>query len=298
MTVNERPADTSTRRDRRGWGPSTFRRLPSGRLGMWPHASLISARWTGVVLVLALCTPALVSAKVVDAEERRLAKQIKEAEREGFQRCELDTYFNIFTPDAKWTFGRRAVPDAHDYTLTTAAHRGQLEGRWKEGPSGKERVFFRSLEVSLTGESGTAEGELVRHFFGGSERLGRLYRLVKRGEHWRISAVRTWTLQTAFGADLRVYDDEYLLSRDEAAEKAKENPKLPFVERISRMVAAGWIATAYSIAVEALERKPKDVEALRARAQLAFSLGKLRDARRTAKTLRRLDPTIQLAPGL
>ncbi len=172
-----------------------------------------------VLVIGLLLAPTGLFAAPTDADERRVAKRIKEAEREGYERFELDTYFDLFTRDASWTFGRRGAPDEHDYTLKTATHRTQLAGRWARGPSGKERVFFRTLEVNLSGTTGTAEAELVRHFFGGSERLGRIYQLVHKKDRWQVSAVRTWSLKVSYGPDVRVYDDEYLLSADEKAAK-------------------------------------------------------------------------------
>jgi len=253
---------------------------------------------TRLLLVAALLVPTGAWSAPDDADERRVAKRIKEAEREGYQRRELDTYFSIYTQDASWTFGRRAVSDEHDYTLANGRYRTQLEGRWQGGASGQDRVFFRTLEVKLSGSTGTAEGELARHFFGGSERLGRLYRLVKKGPNWRVSAVRTWHLETIFGPDVRIYNDEYLLEADEKAARAKSDEGKPFSARIADLIAAGWISSAYAIAKAQVKPASQGIEVLRARAQLGFTLGEFRDARRAAKALRRLDPTAQLPPGL
>ena len=78
---------------------------------------------TRFLLAVLLLTPAGLFAAPADADERRVAKRIKEAEREGYERFELDTYFSLCTRDASWTFGRRGAPDEHDYTLKNTAHR-------------------------------------------------------------------------------------------------------------------------------------------------------------------------------
>ena len=250
-----------------------------------------------LLLVAALLAPTVAWSAAV-TPEGEVAKLLKEAEREGFQRRDLDAFFGPFTERTRWTFGRRPVADDHDYTLTNPNFRAQLAGRWRDGASGQERVFFRELEVTLDGPTGAAEAKLVRHFFGGSEHLGRSYRLALIRGVYRVTAVRTWMIKTAFGMDVRIYDDAYLLDADARAAAAKADPERPFLERISALVVAGWLPEAYLIARAESRRAPKSTEGWRARAQLGFTLGHLKDAKQAAKRLRALDPTARLGPGL
>lgn len=250
-----------------------------------------------LLLVAALLTPTAAWSAPATSEDK-VAKQLKEAEREGFQRRDLAIFFGPYTKQTRWTFGRRPVADEHDYTLTNATYRAQLAGRWEKGASGQERVFFRELEVKLDGPTGAAEAKLVRHFFGGSEHLGRSYELALIKDRYRVTAVRTWTLKSAFGVVTRIYDDAYLLDADAQAAAAMADPSQPFLDRISALVAAGWLAKAYAIAQAESRRDPKTGTGWRACAQLGFTLGHIKDAKRAAKRLRAIDPTAQLAPGL
>lgn len=266
----------------------------------------MSARGWVVAALIAVSVPAHAEpvepaaapeAAAASAVEEALLRVIKRAERESFEQHETGRYLEGFAPDAVWIEGRREVADAHDVEVGRAAMAQMLARRHRAPLSGKEQLFLRDVEVEVAGDRAVVLATARRVFFGGQDAIRRRYVMRRAGEGWQIAEVRSWPVQEMMQGLMRIYDDAYWLDLDEQADKAVASQD-PLLGRIGSLVKARRIAEAYALAKTATEETPADPVAWRARADLAFELGRVDEALAAAKQTAKLRPAEPLPPHL
>lgn len=213
------------------------------------------------------------------AEESRIVRLIKTAERESFERHEIDRALAIYAPKAAIVIGRRVEPDEHDIRYDLATMRAVLEARYSRGPASQEQVFFRDVEVSIDGEKATLDAVVARELFSGREEMHHRYTLARVDGRWQVTAQRIWPIMRSQGGVSTVYGDEVWLAAEEKAEEVMANPDTSPQEKLFALTAAGHLLRGHGVTVAWTRSAPKSVEAWIARYRFALEVGKLEDAR-------------------
>lgn len=222
-------------------------------------------------------------------EEDRIARLIKTAEREGFEHHELERALAIFAPEASVVIGRRAEPDEHDVKMDLGGLRGTLIRRHRLSPSKQQQLFFRDVEVQITGEAATMIAVVTREHHTGREELKLRYRLARRDGRWQVVERRSWPLMRSYGGLPTVYSDEVWTEAEKNAEKILADEYASQQSRLSALTQAGFLARAHAETVAWTRRAPDDHEAWRARLRFAVELGRVADMELSEKTLAALE---------
>lgn len=231
-------------------------------------------------------------------EEAAIARAVKDAAREGFERHELERALSIYTPDAAWILGRRDVPDAHDVRLDLARVRALLALRYALPPNSKDQMFFRDVEVEVDGDRATMSAIVVLELFNGREELHHRYRLVRRDGAWRVVERRTWPAKRQYLGMPVAYDDDRWLEAEAEVERLMADGAASPEARLVALSGAGHLRRAWDETKAWTARAPKTSAAWRARALFALEVGEVADAVAAAKKARALDPKVALPAAL
>lgn len=260
------------------------------------------ARW--LALGAALFAPALAVAEpaapadaapgVARTEESRIERMIKTAEREGFERHELERALSIYAPDGVWILGRRAVPDEHDVRLSLDKLRSRLGLRFANPLTGQEQVFFRDVEVELEGDAATMTATVLLDLFTGREELKHRYRLVRAGERWQVVELRVWPVMRSHVGLPTFYTDEHWIEAEKQLETLLADPGSRLESRLTAFNQAGHLKRGYDEARAHTRKAPDDPLGWRARAMFALEMGEAEDALASARKAVALAPDIGL----
>jgi tetratricopeptide (TPR) repeat protein len=132
--------------------------------------------------------------------------------------------------------------------------------------------------------------ELVFHYFGGNRLEGRVYTLRKTKGTWLVHHLRRWVLHEAMGPDIRTFDALYFKHADEDAKEALENEALDLHDRLTKLVRAKWIPSAFKLAQKSTQATPKSASAWSALGALAFEMGELSISRKAIQKALKIDP--------
>ncbi len=259
-------------------------------------------RWMGIVASVAVWLPFEASAQLLEppvppaeapaakpakpatvpqlTEEDRIARLVKTAERESFERHEIDRALAIYAPKASIVIGRREAPDEHDIRYDLAAKRAVLEARYSRPPASQEQIFFRDVEVVIDGESATMNTVVARELFSGREEMQHRYTLARRDGRWQVTAQRVWPIMRSQGGVVTTYTDEALLAAEEEAEKVMANPSSTPQSKLFALTGAGHLARAHAVTVAWTKASPEEAEAWIARHRFALEVGQIEDARK------------------
>lgn len=241
-------------------------------------------------LLIALLAPP------TDAQaESRLVKAVKEAERAAFEQHRLPGYLALFTPDAVWTHGRSATPDAHDVVYTRASKEGFLRLELAAPPSRDKRLFFEGPQVDLAANPPYLQVKIGRHFFGGRDLIEVRYTLRPVGGAFKVAAVRTWSLEEQV-ADVHLkFTDEFFKHADGLADA----PGTPTPEEVLENLRwARRYGQAHALTIALTEAPDATAQHWRMRAETALRAGQLDDARLAMKRGRAIDPLLEAPPLL
>ena len=251
------------------------------------------------VAFVVLALPPAGEPQPVSAElETEITRIIKKAEIARFERFDGKRYLKSFTTDARWVYGRRAVPDVHDFILDRKAYETRVQWNSWLKSDGQHRVYFRSFELEKIDNEVVVEAEIALFFPTGRSREARRYRLKRKGRQWRIRHTRIWPLWLSKGTMPVDYTDEYWLDADEEAENNLKAPDNEIKIRVSKLANAYWLKAAHAMLKEATTKKPQSAPTWAMRAEVAESIGEMDDARRSAKKALKLDDKVEISPTL
>lgn len=241
---------------------------------------------TGLLLV----TPA--AARTDD--EAALLRTIKKAEQAGFERHQLKRYLEAFAPDCTWTTARREKPGEYEISVPYAHHVAQQTERFELPVTGKSRIYLQDEKVTLEGDQGTVRARVARHFFGGSDEWMRVYTAKRTAKGaWQVTAVRAWPVRESIGPQTILFDDAFWTYADKMADEQLKADNATFESRMVALVQARRFAEAHALTVKASEGSKAPL-IWTARAEAAFEVGDLEDARAAARKARQIDPTVSL----
>lgn len=239
---------------------------------------------------LLLATPA--AARTDD--EAALLRTIRKAEQAGFERHQLKRYLEAFAPECTWTIGRREKPGEFEISLPYASHVGQQSERFELPATGKARIYLQDEKVTIEGDRGTVRARVARHFFGGSDEWMRVY-VAKRTakDAWQVTAVRAWPVRESIGPQTITFDDAFWSYADKTVDEQLKADNGTFESRMVALVQARRFAEAHALTVKA-SANSRDPLLWTARAEAAFEIGDLDDARAAARKARQIDPSVSL----
>lgn len=222
--------------------------------------------------------------------EAALVRQIKKAEREGFEQHDATRYFEPFAPDAVWIEARREVPDAHDVRIERKQKEQMVERRFRAPLTGKEQLFMRDVESKIEADRAVLSATLRRVHFGGQDAVRHRYVLRRGAAGWQITEVRRWPVQEAMQGLMQIYDDSRWAQLDEQADRALAGSEEKPISRLTDLIKARRMAQAYALARTTTEQQPDDAAAWRARADMAFELGRIEEAVSAGRRATQLSP--------
>lgn len=270
--------------------------------GRWAAVALGAALLGGVPPAGAEPTPAAQQPPAPPGktlrEEDQIARMIKSAEREGFERHELDRAMAIYDPAGVWIRGRREVADAHDVRLDFEHLRAMLKLRFDNPLTGQEQVFFRDMLVDIEGDRATVTTAVARELFTGREELRHRYTLARRDGRWRVTELRSWPTMRMQGGVPTIFTDEHWLEAESKVEKVLADPAATGESRLFALINAGYLPEGYAQAKAWTAAEPNEANAWRARAMFALEVGEVQDALAAARKARALNPEIGLSPML
>jgi hypothetical protein len=249
-----------------------------------------------VLLLLCFAAPALSAPDPGEA----LLRDLKRAERAGFERHDLKAFMAMMTDDVSWVRGRREVADEHDVKLDAKMLRELMALRWKRPPTGRPRMYFHDEEVEVDGAKAVVQVDVTRQFFGGSDAGKRRYELERMGKgkaaRWKVRRVREWLLRSSVGGDPEdLSTDTFWIDVDERVDEMRKEPgTVSLAGRLAVLVKARRLPEAYAEAVAETEKSPRSTEAWLARAALALEVGRVADARAAAATARKIERTVDI----
>jgi hypothetical protein len=227
-------------------------------------------------------------------DEAALLRTIKKAEQAGFERHQLKRYLEAFAPECTWTTARREKPGEYDTTVAYADHVAQQTERFELPVTGKARIYLQEEQVTIEGATGTLRARVARHFFGGSDEWMRVYTAKKTDKGaWQVTTVRAWPVRESIGPQTIVFDDAFWAYADQMVDEQSKTEGATFESRMVALVQARRFAEAHALTKEAT-KDSKDPLIWTARAETAFEIGDLEDARVAARKARQLDPAVAL----
>ena len=261
--------------------------------------SLIIALALGTGLVFPGIAWADAEDSVLPAEGKRarILRRIKRAEQEGFERHNLKHYLSLFSKKAIWQFARTSESDPHEYSHSYDEHRRVKALRWQRKP-GSKQIHFRWVKWKVVDTQPVIETEVSMLFPGGEKVRQRRYTLGKKRGKWRVVKLRDWPITEKIGPEFRIFNDEAWAELDAVAKRASIDEAMDFTTRMRHLISAHWIVRAYEIAKDTVEEKPGNAAAWRSMAEVGFSLGKVKKARKDAAQAFKLDETIPLSAFL
>ena len=233
-----------------------------------------------------------------DTEERaRIVRRIKRAEQEGFERHNLKRYLSVFSKKATWSFGRKRDGSQYDYTHTFDTHKSVMARRWAKRP-GRKQIHFRWTKWIEEGEARYIDTEVSLLYPGGEKLRLKRYELTEKKGKWTVTSVRSWPVSEHIGPEYVLFDDQAWEKLDTMAERAAIDEGMPFNTRIRHLISAHWIVRAYEVALNESLSQPESAPAWRSRAEIGFTLGKVKQSLKDAKKAFKLDETIPLSDFL
>lgn len=231
------------------------------------------------------------------AERARLLRRIKRAEQEGFERHNLKRHLSIFSKKAQWVFARTQEPGDHEYSHSYEQRRSVLSRRWKDSP-GSKQLYFRTTQWVERGSARYIDSE-VSTLYPGGEKIRRVrYKLDEERGTWRVTEVRSWPISEKIGPEFIPYEEQTWSKLDTVAERALAYDGMPFNERMRHLISAHWLNKAYALADTEIQNHPKEARGWRSRAEVGFTLGKVKKALEDAQKAYELDETIPLSAFL
>jgi len=261
------------------------------RKTLWPLAALalFSTAW-----IPAWAEP------LSERQKRSITGLIVSSQKAGIERLDAGAYLVAFDKSAKWIVGRSEKPGPHDMVLTWEPVAARARVRERQAPW-KLTMRHENIRVSRRAD-GLVEVRLSVSIEEGRylELLSERYILKDFGNNdWRIVENRTWPEMTRLGLDVTFFSAATWKRLDAAVEEARSTGGRPLVIALMeawRMPEAHKAAVAETDALTPgrVAADPQTAAALWAlRADLAFRLADMKDARAALATARRIDPKLR-----